>query len=81
MQLYWLRLSRILFPAAHGIRADGDAKEADVGAAGVGGGHHSTAAERAARPGEPRLQRVLLLLVLLLQLLLVGVFSVFTLLM
>ncbi|KAI2667636.1 Regulator of G-protein signaling 20 [Labeo rohita] len=61
-QSYWLRLSCILFPAAHGIRADGDAKEADVGAAGVGGGHHSTGAERAARPGEPWLQRLLLLL-------------------
>lgn len=71
----------MLFPAAHGIRADGDAKEADVGAAGFGGGHHSTGAERATWPGEPWLQRLLLLLVLLLQLLLVGVFSFVTLLM
>lgn len=34
-------LSGLVSPAAHGIREDGDAKEADVGAAGAGGGRHN----------------------------------------
>ncbi|PWA25334.1 hypothetical protein CCH79_00005460 [Gambusia affinis] len=52
---------------AHGIRADGDAKEADVGAAGVGSGGNCTGPAGPAEPGQPTgLQRMLLLLVLLL---------------
>lgn len=54
--------------SAHGIRADGDAKEADVGAAGVSSRGNCTGPAGPAGPaGQPtRLQRVLLLLVLLL---------------
>lgn len=53
--------------AAHGIRADGDAKEADVGAAGVGSGGNCTGPAGPAGPGQPTgLERMLLLLVLLL---------------
>lgn len=61
-----LSLSSPLF-IAHGIRADGDAKEADVGAAGVGSGGNCTGPAGPARPGQPTgLKCVLLLLVLLL---------------
>lgn len=52
--------------SAHGIRADGDAKAADVGAAGDGGGGRCTGPAGPAGSGEPSLQCLLLLLVLLL---------------
>lgn len=63
-----LTLAACCVSPAHGIRADGDAKEADVGAAGVSGGGNCTGPAGPAGPaGQPtRLQRVLLLLVLLL---------------
>ena len=52
---------------AHGIRADGDAKEADVGAAGVGSGGNCTGAAGPAGPSQPTgIKCMLLLLVLLL---------------
>lgn len=60
----------LVSPAAHGIREDGDAKEADVGAAGAGGGRHndgnSASPARAGWSGRACLQRLLFLLVLLL---------------
>lgn len=63
-----LTLAACRVSSAHGIRADGDAKEADVGAAGVSGGGNCTGPAGPAGPaGQPtRLQRMLLLLVLLL---------------
>lgn len=53
--------------AAHGIRADGDAKEADVGAAGDGSRGNCTGPAGPGGPGQPTgFKRMLLLLVLLL---------------
>lgn len=61
------KLNNSPLSAAHGIRADGDAKEADVGAAGVSSGGNCTGPAGPARPGQPTgLQCLLLLLVLLL---------------
>lgn len=63
----WNSVLPSVLPAAHGIRADGDAKAADVGAAGVGSGGDCTGAAGPAGPGQPTgLQCMLLLLVLLL---------------
>lgn len=47
------KLSNSPLSAAHGIRADGDAKEADVGAAGVSSGGNCTGPAGPARPGQP----------------------------
>lgn len=61
------KLSASPLSIAHGIRADGDAKEADVGAAGVSSGGNCTGPAGPAGPGQPTgLKCMLLLLVLLL---------------
>lgn len=61
------KLSASPLSVAHGIRADGDAKEADVGAAGVGSGRDCIGPAGPAGPGQPTgLECMLLLLVLLL---------------